>query len=99
MSSQFLQENAVGNMRHHKEHIFYISYHHLGMRGFTAGGTNEYRTAITRSWDGEEMEGGFRGDPQHSPEDLHIGQHNENKTSQNKKSTNHKKPNLAEVGV
>ncbi|KAK4805357.1 hypothetical protein QYF61_003442 [Mycteria americana] len=56
MSSQFLQENAVGNMvkgrqhvqpfpdplsrskfsvllrlqRHHKEHIFYISYHHLG---------------------------------------------------------------------
>ncbi|KAK4806060.1 hypothetical protein QYF61_007037 [Mycteria americana] len=29
------------------------------MRGFTAGGTTEYRTAITRSRDGEEMEGGF----------------------------------------
>ncbi|KAK4805619.1 hypothetical protein QYF61_016469 [Mycteria americana] len=32
----------------------------LVMRGFTAGGTTEYRTATTRSRDGEEMEGGFR---------------------------------------
>jgi len=23
----------------------------------------------------------LRGDPQHGPEDLHIGQHNENKTT------------------
>ena len=30
------------------------------MRGFTAGGTTEYRTDTTRSRDGEEMEGGFR---------------------------------------
>ncbi|KAK4805612.1 hypothetical protein QYF61_016462 [Mycteria americana] len=52
------------------------------MRGFTVGGTTEYRTATTRSRDGEEMEGGFRGDSQHGPEDLHIGQHDENKTPQ-----------------
>ncbi|KAK4807495.1 hypothetical protein QYF61_023718 [Mycteria americana] len=31
------------------------------MRGFTAGGTTEYRTDTTRSRDGEEMERGFRG--------------------------------------
>ncbi|KAK4806070.1 hypothetical protein QYF61_010279, partial [Mycteria americana] len=31
------------------------------MRGFNAGGTTEYRTATTRSRDGEEMEGGFSG--------------------------------------
>ena len=30
------------------------------MRGFSAGGTIEYRTDTTRSSDGEEMEGGFR---------------------------------------
>ena len=30
------------------------------MRGFTTGGTTEYRTATSRSRDGEEMEGGFR---------------------------------------
>ncbi|KAK4807508.1 hypothetical protein QYF61_023731 [Mycteria americana] len=30
------------------------------MRGFTAGGTTEYRNDTTRSRDGEEMEGGFR---------------------------------------
>ncbi|KAK4805998.1 hypothetical protein QYF61_006975 [Mycteria americana] len=41
----------------------------------------------------------LRGDPQHSPEDLHIGQHNENKTSKNKKSTNHNKANFPEVGI
>ncbi|KAK4805228.1 hypothetical protein QYF61_000165 [Mycteria americana] len=29
------------------------------MRGFNAGGTTAYRTATTRSRDGEEMEGGF----------------------------------------
>ncbi|XP_065509524.1 olfactory receptor 14J1-like [Caloenas nicobarica] len=32
----------------------------LKMRGFTAGGTKEYRTDITGSSEGEEMEGGFR---------------------------------------
>ena len=32
----------------------------LQMRGFTAGGNTEYSTAIDRSRDGEEMEGGFR---------------------------------------
>ncbi|KAK4806015.1 hypothetical protein QYF61_006992 [Mycteria americana] len=128
--------------RHHKEHIFYISYHHLGlgivllvsvhpspfrdddlqcyalslprsgwvkaglgcpdpperdvMRGFTVGGTTAYRIATTTSRDGEEMEGGFRGDPQHSPEDLHIGQHNVNKASKIKKNAKHKQPNFPE---
>lgn len=32
----------------------------LQMRGFTTGGTTEYRTATSRSRDGDEMEGGFR---------------------------------------
>ncbi|KAK4806088.1 hypothetical protein QYF61_010297 [Mycteria americana] len=41
----------------------------------------------------------LRGDPQYSPEDLHIGQHDENKTSKNKKSTNHNKANFPEVGT
>jgi len=41
----------------------------------------------------------LRGDPQHSPEDLHIGHHNENKTSKNQRKTNPKKPNFPEVGV
>ena len=82
------------------------------MRGFTAGGTTEYRSDTTRSRDGEEMGGGLQvgnrgsadhqgdhgqvreaggkgfelapliGHPQHSPEDLHIGHHNENKTTE-----------------
>ena len=30
------------------------------MRGFTAGGTTEYRNDTTRSRDGEEIEDGFR---------------------------------------
>ena len=30
------------------------------MKGFTIGGTTEYRTAITRSRDWEDVEGGFR---------------------------------------
>ncbi|KAK4806021.1 hypothetical protein QYF61_006998 [Mycteria americana] len=66
------------------------------MRGFTVGGTTEYRTATTRSRDGEEREGGFRGDPQHGPEDLHIGQYNENKTPKSKDKTDDKKPNFPE---
>ncbi|KAK4806100.1 hypothetical protein QYF61_010309 [Mycteria americana] len=37
------------------------------MRGFTAGGTTEYRTAITRSRDGEEMEGGFSSEKPTAP--------------------------------
>ena len=41
----------------------------------------------------------LRGDPQHGPEDLHIGHHNENKTSPNKKTTNHKKASFPEVGI
>ena len=99
------------------------------MRGFTAGGTTEYRTASSRSRGGEgygmglqvgkntsdykqgdhsqvrEARGkGFvlsllRGDPQHSPDDLHIGQHNENKTIEVHKDTNHKYPNFPEEGV
>ncbi|KAK4806049.1 hypothetical protein QYF61_007026 [Mycteria americana] len=84
------------------------------MRGFTAGGTTEYRTATARSRDGEKMEGGFRqatmavlinrettarGDPQHGPEDLHIGQHNENKASKIKKNAKHKQPNFPEHSI
>ncbi|KAK4805992.1 hypothetical protein QYF61_006969 [Mycteria americana] len=38
----------------------------------------------------------LRGDPQHSPEDLHIGQHNENKTPKCKRETKHKKPSFPE---
>jgi len=41
----------------------------------------------------------LRGDPQHRPEDLHIGHHNENKTAKRKTDTNHKKPNFPEVGT
>ncbi|KAK4806083.1 hypothetical protein QYF61_010292 [Mycteria americana] len=37
------------------------------MRGFTAGGTTEYRTAITRFRDGEEMEGGFSSERPTAP--------------------------------
>ncbi|KAK4806502.1 hypothetical protein QYF61_021338 [Mycteria americana] len=81
------------------------------MRGLTAGGTIEYRPATTRFRDGEDMEGGFRqankaviknrettarGDLQHCPEDVHIGQHNENKTHKYHKDTNHNNPNFAE---
>ncbi|KAK4806501.1 hypothetical protein QYF61_021337 [Mycteria americana] len=81
------------------------------MRGFTAGGTTEYRTATTISSNGEEMEGGFReatmtvlinkettarGDLQHCPEDLHIGQHNENKPHKIHKYTNHNNPHFPE---
>ena len=92
------------------------------MRGFTAGGTSEYRNDTSRSRDGEEMEGGLqvgnhdsadkqgghsemreahgkgfvpsllRGDPQHSPEDLHIRQHNRNKTSKSKNGTKVRSP-------
>ncbi|GAB0201706.1 olfactory receptor 14C36-like [Grus japonensis] len=69
------------------------------MRGFNVGGTTEYRTAITSSKDGEEMEGGFRGDPQHGPEDLHIGEKNKKKTPKVHKDTNHKDPSLPEEGV
>ncbi|KAK4805990.1 hypothetical protein QYF61_006967 [Mycteria americana] len=78
------------------------------MRGFNAGGTTEYRTATTRSRDGEEMEGGFRKatmpvltsrETTASPEDLHIGQHNENKTPKSKDKTGDKKPSLSEVGT
>ena len=32
----------------------------LQMRGFSVGGTTEYRTATTRSREGEEREEGFR---------------------------------------
>ena len=39
----------------------------------------------------------LRGDPQHGPEDLHIGQHNEHKTPKEKTGTNHKKVNFLEV--
>ncbi|KAK4805997.1 hypothetical protein QYF61_006974, partial [Mycteria americana] len=42
----------------HKEDDGWVRYH--VMRGFTAGGTTEYRTATARSRDGEKMEGGFR---------------------------------------
>ncbi|KAK4805227.1 hypothetical protein QYF61_000164 [Mycteria americana] len=71
----------------------------LGMRGFTVGGTTAYGIDTTTSRDGEEMEGGFRGDPQHSPEDLHIGQHNVNKASKIKKNAKHKQPNFPDVGT
>ncbi|KAK4805602.1 hypothetical protein QYF61_016452 [Mycteria americana] len=180
MSSQFLQENAVGNMvkgrqhpqpfphplsrskfsvllrlqRHHKEHIFYIAYHHLGQEAMSTArglfweqllgcipdtsfgrGTRSSGPVLRspfgddegvhcrrnqrvqnchhqiQGWGGDggglqvgkhgsaEKQGDHgqvRGDPQHSPEDLHIGQHDENKTSQNKKSTNHNKANFPE---
>ena len=38
------------------------------------------------------------GDPQNDPEDLHIGEHNEHKTSKSYTGTNSKKPNFPEVG-
>jgi len=38
-----------------------------------------------------------RGDPPHSPEELHIGQHNENKTAKRNKCTDVKKPNYPKV--
>jgi len=41
----------------------------------------------------------LRGDPQHSPEDLHIGQHNQNKTPPKYKSTKHDKANFSEAGM
>jgi len=39
------------------------------------------------------------GDPQHSPEDLHIRQNNENKTPQTYNSTNYKNLKFFEEGV
>jgi len=41
----------------------------------------------------------LRGDPQHGPEDLDIGEHNENKTAKSYTGTNHNKSNFTEVGV
>ena len=41
----------------------------------------------------------LRGHPQHGPEDLHIGEHDESKTPQNQKTTKCEKPNFPEVGV
>ncbi|KAK4806074.1 hypothetical protein QYF61_010283 [Mycteria americana] len=59
----------ITETRHGRPAIPWCQTH---MRGFTAAGTTEYRTATTRSRDGEDMEGGFRGDPHHGPEDLHL---------------------------
>ncbi|KAK4806488.1 hypothetical protein QYF61_013981 [Mycteria americana] len=100
----------ITEVRHEKPAVPLCQTH---MRGFTAGGTTEYRTATTISSNGEEMEGGFReatmtvlinkettatGDLQHCPEDLHIGQHNENKPHKIHKYTNHNNPHFPEVG-
>ena len=41
----------------------------------------------------------LRGDPQHSPEDLHIGQYNENKTHQNQNSSKHEKFKFPDVAI
>ncbi|KAK4806082.1 hypothetical protein QYF61_010291 [Mycteria americana] len=41
----------------------------------------------------------LRGDPQHSPEDLHIGQHNENKTPKSKDKTGDNRPNFPEHSI
>ena len=41
----------------------------------------------------------LRGDPQHSPEDLHIGQHNETKKPKVHTDTNHNKPHFPEAGI
>ena len=39
----------------------------------------------------------LRGDPQHSPEDLNIGENNEHKTVKYQTQTNSKKSNFPEV--
>ncbi|KAK4806632.1 hypothetical protein QYF61_022938 [Mycteria americana] len=45
-----------------------------GMRGFNVGGTTEYRTAITRSREGEAMEGGFSIEKTTAPGSCcHVG--------------------------
>ncbi|KAK4806612.1 hypothetical protein QYF61_013867 [Mycteria americana] len=46
----------------------------LSMRGFNVGGTTEYRTAITRSREGEAMEGGFSIEKTTAPGSCcHVG--------------------------
>ena len=40
----------------------------------------------------------LRGHPQHSPEDLHVGHNNEDKTPKYGKDTKHNKPNFPEIG-
>jgi len=39
----------------------------------------------------------LRGDPQHSPEDLDVGHHNEHKTTNCYTGTNQDKPNFPKV--
>ncbi|KAK4806056.1 hypothetical protein QYF61_007033 [Mycteria americana] len=122
MSSQFLQENAVGNMVKGRQppqpfpHPLSVSpfrrrrsnegvhcrrnqrvqncHHQIQGWGRDGGGPQ-----IGKHGSAEKQgdHGQVRRDPQHSPEDLHIGQHDENKTSKNKKSTNHNKANFPEV--
>ena len=41
----------------------------------------------------------LKGHPQHGPEDLHIGQNNENKAPKHSKDTKHIKPNFPEVRI
>ena len=42
----------------------------------------------------------IRGHPQHSPEDLHIGQHNESDATRKHKTTEREeKPSFPDVGV
>ena len=41
----------------------------------------------------------LEGHPQHSPEDLHIGKHDENETSKSQHSTNQKKSRFPEEEV
>ncbi|KAK4806041.1 hypothetical protein QYF61_007018 [Mycteria americana] len=111
MSSQFLQENAVGNMVKGRQHAqpfphplnegvhcwrnqrVQNCHHQIQGWGGDGGGLQVGKHGSAEK---QGDHGQVRGDPQHSPEDLHIGQHEENKTSKNKKSTNHNKANFPE---